>query len=621
MNSSFELRFIILGYFGFSSKTGCVKKFGSTRMDHAVADKARRRRQTSFSNLQRRKAIFQLGRSIVSLLSLDAVCREFVAGIRLFVPHDRILISRLDSRDRISRLFVSPLSPEDGPAVSPETFGSAKSVSQWVIQEKKAFVRQDTSLQQEFEIDSRLIQMGLHSYIALPLFCKHRLIGILELASKKPSAFGEPEISFLTPAVEWLAIAVENALFFQESYHLLEELGVLHQVTSQLSILELESSLQKIADEVRNHFNADCAYLRLREPDGSFPVRAVSGTNWFSSQQPNLTDQGESFWPAGNRNPLIIRDLRKQNDNALGITQLDQLGFRSYVGVPLTVREEVIGRLAVLYKSARDFADRDMLFLQRLAGEAAVAIHRARLFHELQRAARELESIALRKSEFLSYVAHEIKTPLNVIMGLLDLISVWSTAPLSERQALALNKVQDQCQTLVKMANDVLTLSRIETGTIPLEISSFRIERVIEPLRTLTDALQNKSRLKVVWNVEPGLPSLTTDASKLETVLQNLIVNAFKFTAEGEVRIGIRSGSESNSIQLVVADTGRGIAPENLSEIFKEYHQVHLTHPNQGVGLGLRIVKKYLELIKGRIQVESELGKGSTFTATVPCSL
>lgn len=590
-------------------------------MAQTLTDKARSRKQNSFSNLQRKKAISQLGKSMVSLLSLDAVFREFVGGIKPCVSHDRILINRVDSQDRITRLFISPLCPEDTLSASPETFRREKNASDWVIQERKPFIREDTASQQEFETDSRLIEKGLRSYIVLPLFCKDRLIGTLELASKQPRAYGGPEMSFLESAAEWLSIAVENALFFRESYQLLEELGVLHQVTSQLSILDLESSLQKITDEVRNHFKADCAYVRLREPDGTFQLRAASGMSPFPHRHAGFQDQSESFWPAGNRNPLIIRDLSKQDDNALGIIQLDQMRFRGYVGVPLTVREEIIGRLVVLYKTVTDFADRDLLFLQRISIEAAVSIQRARLFHDLQRTLQDSENIAQRKSEFLSYIAHELKTPLNVIVGLLDLMDAGATGPLTGKQTVALGKIQDQCQTLVKMANDVLTLSRIETGTIPLEISNFTMERIVEPLRNLTDALQRKSKLKVVWDVEPDLPSLTTDASKVEAVLQNLIVNAFKFTAEGEVRIRIKNGPESNSIQLVVEDTGRGISRENLHEIFKEFHQVHLTTANQGVGLGLTIVKKYLDLIQGRIQVVSELGKGSTFTAVLPCSL
>jgi signal transduction histidine kinase len=163
-----------------------------------------------------------------------------------------------------------------------------------------------------------------------------------------------------------------------------------------------------------------------------------------------------------------------------------------------------------------------------------------------------------------------------------------------------------------------LNISRIEAGTIPLEVSTFRLDKLIESLRTLTEEMQRKTGLKVIWDVDPDLPLLKTDAAKLEAILQNLIVNAFKYTPEGEVHIRIKSRSESKSVEFVIEDTGGGISTENLPKIFEGFHQVRSTTSIQGVGLGLTIVKKYLELINGDIQVRSELGKGSTFTVTLP---
>ena len=130
--------------------------------------------------------------------------------------------------------------------------------------------------------------------------------------------------------------------------------------------------------------------------------------------------------------------------------------------------------------------------------------------------------------------------------------------------------------------------------------------------------MKRKSGLKVVWDIEPNLPILTTDGAKVETILCNLIVNAFKYTAKGEVRIRIENRPASGSVALVVEDTGRGIAPEELPKIFEGYHQVRSTDTAQGVGLGLTIVKKYLELIKGEIQVRSQPGKGSSFQVILP---
>ncbi|MFQ5903088.1 MAG: GAF domain-containing protein, partial [Candidatus Binatia bacterium] len=495
-----------------------------------------------------------------------------------------------------------------------------ESVTEWVVQKRKPFIREDTSVQREFETDERLSCMGFHSYISVPLIYWDRVVGSFHVAHKQPKTYGERELAFLMSVAEWLAIAMENARFFQETHRLLEEQGVLHQVTSQINILDLDSLLQRLTNEVINIFKVSSAFVRLREPDGSFRMRAISGMNPSTLRGAGVEGQGRSSWILEHRKPLVIRDMRQQDPSIPKGTGLEKR-FRSYLGVPIVLKEEGIGTLVVLNKMVRDFTERDIFFLQELAAEAAVAIHHALLFDELKRLNQDLEKATQHKSQFLARLTHELKTPLNVIIGILDVMNLGATGPLSERQKSALNKIQDQSRALQKMVNDVLNLSRIEAGTIPLEVSTFLMDKLIDPLRTLTEDLQRKNGLKVTWDIEPNLPQLTTDAAKLEAILQNLIVNAFKYTSEGEVRIRMKNRPESKSVEFVVEDTGRGISPEELPKIFEGFHQVYSTASSQGVGLGLTIIKKYLELIKGNIQVQSELGKGSTFTVTLPHSM
>lgn len=583
--------------------------------------KAHSRKRNVFSTLQWQRALSQLGRAMASKLSLDAVFREFAAGIKGYILYDRVLIHRVDHQNRITRLFVLSPSRKDTLDVPPDLYQKGQSVTEWVVRERKPFIREDTSVQREFETDERLNAMGLYSYISVPLIYWDRVVGSFHLASKQPRAYGERELAFLMSVAEWLAVAMENARFFQETHRLLEEQGVLHQVTSQINILDLDSLLQRLTNEVVNIFKVDSAFVRLREPDGSFRIRAASGMHPSGYQTVGLEGNGRSSWILKTLKPLVIRDIRQQDLSIPKEAALVRMGFRSYLGVPIMLKEQGIGTLGVLNKSVKDFTDRDVFFLQQLAAEAAVAIHHALLFDELKRLNQELEKASQHKSQFLARLAHEWKTPLNVIIGILDVMNLGATGPLSEKQKPALNKIQDQARALQKMVNDVLNLSRIEAGTIPMEISTFLVDKLIESLRTLTEDLQRKYGLNVIWDVEPNLPPLTSDAAKVEAILQNLIVNAFKYTSEGEVRIRIKNRPENKSLELSVEDTGRGISTEELPKIFEGFHQVHSTASSQGVGLGLTIVKRYLELIRGDIQVRSDLGKGSTFTVTLPYTL
>ncbi len=582
------------------------------------------RKRSLYSSLQWQKAISQLGRAMASKLSLDAVFREFAAGIKGYIPYHRLLISRVDPQNKIQRIFILSPSSKDTLETPGDLYEKGKSVTEWVVRERKPFIREDASLQHDFETDERLSRMGLHSYISVPLIYWDRVVGSFHIADKQSKAYGERELAFLMSVAEWLAIAMENARFFQETHRLLEEQGVLHQVTSQINILDLDSLLQRLTNELLNIFRVNCAFVRLREPDGSFRMRAVSETKlsaYPGASRQDLDGGGRSSWIVENRRPLVIRDIRRQDPSIPQETGLIRMGFRSYLGAPILLKEEAIGTLVVLNKTVRDFTERDTFFLQQLAAEATVAIHHALLFDELKRLNQDLERITQHKSQFLARLAHELKTPLNVIIGILDAMHLGATGPLNEKQQSALNKIQDQSRALQKMVIDLLNLSRIEAGTIPLEVSTFPIAKVVESLRTLTEDLQRKNSLDVVWDIDPDLPSLMTDAGKVEAILQNLVVNAFKYTSDGEVKIRMKNRPEAKSVELAVEDTGRGISSEELPRIFDGFHQVHSTAASQGVGLGLTIVKKYLELIKGTIHVESEPGKGSTFTVTLPYSL
>lgn len=590
-------------------------------MARASITKAAQRKRTADSNLQWQKTISHLGRAMVSKLSLDAVFREFAAGIKGHVPYDRLAIGRVDPQDKLTGLFLISPFPQDSLDDDPEFSSREEKVNQWVLRERKPFTREDTSAGQQFETDERLKRMGFRSYINLPLVFWDRTVGILHLASNKTKAYGKRESAILESVAEWLAIAMENARFFQQTHRLLEEQGVLQQLTSEINVLDLDALLQRLTKEVLNIFKADCAFVRLREPDGSFRIRAISGTELPPYHEASLESQAPSSSLIKERRPLLIRDLKQHNASGPKGAVVESLGFRSYLGVPIVLKGEGIGALVVLSRSVKEFTERDVFFLQQLAAEAAVAIHHALLFEELKRLNGDLERANKESSQFLARLAHELKTPLTVITGLLEVMNMGATGALTEHQKVSLSKIQDQCQTLLRMLNDLLNLSRIKAGAIPLEISPVIIDEIVKSLEPLVDELQRKSELEVVWDIEPNLPILMTDGAKVEAILRNLIVNAFKYTARGEVRIQIENRPSSRSVALSVEDTGRGIAPEDLPKIFEGYHQVHSTDTAEGVGLGLTIVKKYLELIKGEIQVRSQLGKGSSFQVILPYTL
>ena len=156
-----------------------------------------------------------------------------------------------------------------------------------------------------------------------------------------------------------------------------------------------------------------------------------------------------------------------------------------------------------------------------------------------------------------------------------------------------------------------------------LHLSTFDVSEVVTHVQNYAEQLNHNDRVEIRWQAEPDLPPLTTDALKLEEILQNLIGNAYKFTPRGSIEVGVRGLQEEKLIEFVVADTGIGIGESDLGKIFDEFHQLEDAHTGtySGVGLGLSIVKKYLELMRGQIRVESQPGVGTTFTFTLPYSV
>jgi signal transduction histidine kinase len=240
----------------------------------------------------------------------------------------------------------------------------------------------------------------------------------------------------------------------------------------------------------------------------------------------------------------------------------------------------------------------------------------------LEKVNSELQEASRIKSEFMASMSHELRTPLNIIMGNVELMRDRFFGEITESQKKSLTQITHHSQVLLKLINNVLTLTKMEAGKMPVESTKIEIDEIMTNVKDYTEQLSRNGHLEILWNVEPNLPPITTDALKLEEILQNLIGNAYKFTPNGKIDIRVRDLKDKNRIEFAVADTGLGIEEKDLAKIFEEFHQLKEAHTGSfdGFGLGLNIVKKYLELMHGDIRVDSQRGIGTTFTFTLPYS-
>lgn len=242
---------------------------------------------------------------------------------------------------------------------------------------------------------------------------------------------------------------------------------------------------------------------------------------------------------------------------------------------------------------------------------------------QLEWQSAELEKASRLKSEFLAAMSHELRTPLNVIIGYSSLMRERIYGELSDAQDETLQKVYSTSQHLLALINDVLDLSKIEAGKMPLHIDGIDLNAMITELSETVMPMVRKKKLDYRTEFGPDVPRIFTDPTKLKQILLNLLSNAIKFTAGGTVNVRTMLLESGDRVQIAVTDSGIGIRPEYLDVIFEDFRQLDQSHTREygGTGLGLSITKNLLSLLGGTITVESKFGDGSRFTVELPVRL
>ncbi|HEX3584026.1 MAG TPA: ATP-binding protein [Thermoanaerobaculia bacterium] len=242
------------------------------------------------------------------------------------------------------------------------------------------------------------------------------------------------------------------------------------------------------------------------------------------------------------------------------------------------------------------------------------------LYAELDEKAEHLRRADEMKTKFLSNMTHEFRTPLNSILALSKLLLDEIDGPLSEEQTKQVTFVRKAAEDLSELVNDLLDIAKIEAGKITVRAKEFQVGDLFSALRGMLRPLLINSSLALHFDDEPGMPAMYTDEAKVSQVLRNFISNALKFTEEGEIRVSARYDRLLDIVEFSVTDTGIGIAAEDRDVIFREFTQVEnrLQHRVRGTGLGLPLTKKLVELLGGKVTLDSEVGTGSTFRASFP---
>jgi signal transduction histidine kinase len=315
--------------------------------------------------------------------------------------------------------------------------------------------------------------------------------------------------------------------------------------------------------------------------------------------------------------PIQILDLQSDPEYTM-VGAARRAGFHTVLGLPLLREGNPIGVVILARKTVRAFTDKQIELATTFADQAVIAIENVRLFDEIQDKSQQLEIASQHKSQFLANMSHELRTPLNAILGYTELIldNIYGETP--EKMREVLDRLQANGKHLLGLINDVLDLSKIEAGQLMLDLADYSLKEVVHTVFTAVESLANGKKLALITDVAPNLPTGRGDERRLAQVLLNLVGNAIKFTDKGEV--AIRATASDGSFTVTVRDTGPGIAPSDQCKIFEEFQQADssITRKKGGTGLGLSIAKRIIEMHGGRMWVESDVGKGSTFAFAIP---
>lgn len=305
---------------------------------------------------------------------------------------------------------------------------------------------------------------------------------------------------------------------------------------------------------------------------------------------------------------------RAQLDGDLARDIFEALDAQAIIAVPLKSQNTDLGVL-ILIRKEDDFSPTDSEFLAVLSGQTSIALENARLFTKIQEAYQELQTLDDMKSEFINIAAHELRTPLAILMGYTTVLE----EEVAEEQREYLNHITRNALRLRSLIDDMLSMQYLESGLASLSQDDVDLHEVVDDVIKDMSLMAGEKNLKISVDIPDDFPEMIADRYKIDLILMNLFHNAIKFTPEGgQVTFAVSANEEMATMS--VSNTGSYIPDQELNHIFDRFYQIgsSLTREHGGIGLGLAIVKGMVEACGGQIRVESDARQGTTFIFTLP---
>ena len=565
-----------------------------------------------------------------SAFDLQAVFETVAESAVKLCGADRAFIWRFDGE--LLRMIVAYNAPQELKAYvveNPIRPGRDSTAARAALERRTVHIP-DVLTDAEYSFGTKTIDK-LRTTLGVPILKGDDLLGVMTIFHvERVNPFTDKQIALVETFADQAAIAIDNVRLLDELRHRTTELGrsvselrALGEVSQAVnSTLDLETVLSTIVAKAVDLSGTEAgAIYGYDEQSREFRLRATHGMDQelidaLTQRHIDLVDPTIAAIFA-DREPTQVADLREEAISELnGIILL--AGYRARMVAPLLRGKDIVGMLVVRRRTPGEFAKNIVDIIKTFAAQSALAIQNARLFHEIEDKSRQLEIASQHKSQFLANMSHELRTPLNAILGYTELMADGAYGEPSEKMMGILKRLEANGKHLLGLINDVLDLSKIEAGQLVLELSDYSVQDIAQTVRSTLEPLAADKKLAFKVQVASDLPPGHGDGRRLTQVLINLVGNAIKFTDAGEV--AIKAEANNGSFCVSVRDTGPGISSADQAKLFQEFQQADnaITRKKGGTGLGLAISKRIIEMHGGKIWVESEPGRGSTFTFTLP---
>ena len=474
------------------------------------------------------------------------------------------------------------------------------------------------------------VQAQLHSAFGFPVKLGDEVSGVIEFFSAQRQSIDESVLELMRSIgnqvgqfIERETAEEERSLLYEREQRARLELEATMQRMRQVQIvtevalshLSLDKLLAELLDRVRDAIDVDTVVILLLEPDNSLVAWATKGLELDVKIRVPM-GSGFAGRVAARKEPMAIDDI---NTADLHTPFLRERGVKSLLGVPLLLEGRVLGVIHVGRRTLNPFTEDDTRLLELVAFRIALAIDNARLFEEERAARREAEAASRAKDEFLTTISHELRTPLTPIIGWIHMIR---NGLLPEKESMhGLEVIEKNSQSLKRLINDLLDMSAILSGKMRMEQKPLGLQGAVREALEMVRPYAEAQEVRIEAALDDSRdPIVTGDRARLVQAFSNLLDNAIKFSrAGGTVKVSCEQGE--NVVLVRVEDEGRGISPDFLPLVFERFRQEDgsKTRAHGGLGLGLALVKSFIESHQGTIEAYSAgPGQGSRFTITLP---